>query len=868
MTRPSASSRSLPRHVGGEPFILSPLHPNPVASEVIAAQPPETLFHDTDETHDYGPDAPHAKEQHQQHSASLWPLAHTSFHPHDISTENPVERLSSPASSVSRSLRRTPKFEGSPVQIPEPLAAASVRFTPSAAAAGLPTFARARPDSPTAGLSASRIQDGSRTFAAEDAKNLAGRFETETTSDRGLSQYHCASRSSLSQNRCEPHQLVRVSSNTHSAIVFALEGPLRRPNPFTPDEIEESADMADLMAATSGMHASTIGHATTVPRYAAAGPAPTSSPSGIRGPRIIMQERVAREARQRAEAERLALERSRAENEARLLEETRRRTAERTSAGVASGQGTSSEPSQQHTHQDPRTVAQGTVQPLRNPTVGSTAKQSLHHHHHHHHHQQQQQPQQPKQSSPPRQQQQMPHQFDTTTSQQQLPTSPTYVTSDGRPRPQQQQGPVSNPLPLESTITSAEHPKPRISFPHAFERWETLSAHWEGLTSYWIRKLEQNKDGINRDPLGQQLARQVTDLSAAGANLFHAVVELQRLRASSERKFQRWFFETRTELERNQEVTAMLEKALERERRDRDDAIREAVEHERGSSKAQKQLAEMRKELTISKDEARRAWEELGRREQEERDRTLSLQSGKPTMVGGVQVVPMTHGGAAAAAGGGGGGDGGGSGGGGRQATARDAAVIASYERAYGQKFGSEHVQGQPAASSLPSTACPSLNFYHPQSPSQEQPQELSSQSGGAGGLESSPRDEGEYIIDAAGNYILDSRGQKIPLMAAPPSGASMSDLGVEECDSPATNKNEPREGHDSSVPPASSPGMDDGKWTGTFSEPQDYSGQGYGAPGWETVPRHHHPTRLSDVMEEEDERSRTSATQSRAGQA
>ncbi|KAG5957013.1 hypothetical protein E4U58_006316 [Claviceps cyperi] len=839
------SSRSLQRHVGGEPFILSPLHPNPVASEDIVAQPPETLLHDTDETHDYDPSAPHVKEQHQQHSALLWLLTHTLFHPHDILREDPIERLSSPASSISRLLRRTPIFEGSPVQISELLAAASIGVAPSAAAAGPSPFACARPDSPTTGLSASLNQDDSRTYAAEDAKNLAERFETETPSD-------LASRSFLSQNRCEPHQLVRVSSNIDSAIVFALEGPLRLPNPFTPDEIEESADMADLMAATSGMPASTIGHGTAVPHYAAAGSAPTTSPSGIRGPRIIMQERVAREARQRAEAERLALERSRAENEARFLDETRRRTAERTSAGVASGQGTSSGPSQQHMHQDPRTVAQETVQPTRNPTVGSTAKQSMHHHHHRHHQQQQ------KQSSPPRQQQQMPHQFGTTASQQQLPTSPTYDISDGRPRPQQQQGPGSNALPLENITISAGHSKPRISFPHAFERWETLSAHWEGLTSYWIRKLEQNKDDINRDPLSQQLARQVTDLSAAGANLFHAVVELQRLRASSERKFQRWFFETRTELERNQEITAMLEKALERERRDRDDAIREAVEHERGSSKAQRQLAEMRKELTISKDEARRAWEELGRREQEERDRTLSLQSGKPTMVGGVQVVPMAHGS--------GGGSGGG--GGGRQTTARDAAIIASYERAYGQKFGSEHLQGQPAASSLPPAASPSLNFYHPQSSSQEQPQELSSQSGRPSGLESGPRDEGEYIIDATGNYILDCRGQKIPLMAAPPSGASMSDLGVEECDSPATNKDGPREGHDSSMPPTTSPGMDDGKWTGTFSEPQDYSGQGYGAPGWETVPRHHHPTRLSDVMEEEDERSRTSATQSRAGQA
>lgn len=51
------------------------------------------------------------------------------------------------------------------------------------------------------------------------------------------------------------------------------------------------------------------------------------------------------------------------------------------------------------------------------------------------------------------------------------------------------------------------------------------------------------------------------------------------------------------------------------------------------------------------------------------------------------------------------------------------------------------------------------------------------------------------------------------------------------------------------------------------YSTAPDYSGAGYSAPGWEQIeqmPRHHHPTRLSDVIEEEDERSRTSASQSR----
>lgn len=48
------------------------------------------------------------------------------------------------------------------------------------------------------------------------------------------------------------------------------------------------------------------------------------------------------------------------------------------------------------------------------------------------------------------------------------------------------------------------------------------------------------------------------------------------------------------------------------------------------------------------------------------------------------------------------------------------------------------------------------------------------------------------------------------------------------------------------------------------YSSAPDYSGAGYSS-GWDQaeqqLPRHHHPTRLSDVIEE-DERSRTSASQ------
>lgn len=191
--------------------------------------------------------------------------------------------------------------------------------------------------------------------------------------------------------------------------------------------------------------------------------------------------------------------------------------------------------------------------------------------------------------------------------------------------------------------TSAQ-PSARIGFPHAFERWETLSSHWEGLTSYWIRRLQENTNELDGKPIDKQMARQITDLSAAGANLFHAVVELQRLRASSERKFQRWFFETRNEHEEAKEKIAELQAQLQNMTQDQTQQenhgpAMEALRAEK--AKSDELVREMRRELQISKEEARRAWEELGRREQEERERTIALRSGEPTLIGGVQVLPM-----------------------------------------------------------------------------------------------------------------------------------------------------------------------------------------------------------------------------------
>ncbi|CAM1501752.1 Fc.00g037360.m01.CDS01 [Cosmosporella sp. VM-42] len=715
-------------------------------------------------------------QQRQQLSATPRPLLQQSTQ----QSSDSVERLSTP-SSQPRSLRRTPKFEAPPT--PEPrqvhLAAASVGFTPKAAVARVDDLPEHHPTilglAPL--LAAERQPPRRRRRLSQD---LTEDIDEESSIRPQSVPPRPASAFAL-RDRPGPHPALRISKHTHSAILFTLEEALRKPNPFTPDIIEESAQMADIMS-SGGVPPPSNGKPATFRGTGA--PNPTGSPSGIRGPRMIMQERAAREARQRAEAEQL--ERQRAEEEARLLQEARRRDAEgRPPAGVAAGQGSGvgkQDPS------DPRRQGHNVPETTSSRQRPATSSQAP--------------PQRPARN--------------TATTQQVPPqtfTAPVPVT---QPQFGAQTGETSAPVNTGG--------KSRNAFPHAFERWETLSAHWEGLTSYWIRKLEQNKDEINRDPINQQLGRQVTDLSAAGANLFHAVVELQRLRASSERKFQRWFFETRAELERAQEVNAMLEAALEQERRGRADAIRDAVENQRGTSKAEKQLVEMRKELAISKEEARRAWEELGRREQEERDRTLSLQSGQPTIVGGVQVVPMTQGAPS------------------RHTSTRQG----TYQSEYGQGYPPEQTtspQGPP-----PTTSAGPGELYPPQQGA----------GGYTGGGSEGGYSEGEYVIDANGNFILDAQGRKIPFAAAP-STYTGSDVDAEDYETPATT-NPPSGGKE---PPSSSAGSS-AQWTGTYSEPQDYSGSGYGAPGWETVPRHHHPTRLSDVIEEEDERSRTSASHSR----
>ena len=869
---------------------------------------PQTFARSLDEQYELHGPQPRSPTQRQRRQLILSPRS--------------TSRATSSTGS-SRTLRRTPRLQPRPVT--------SNRIT----AAQYP------PNSPLQQPRSPGLSDSSQSSA----------------SSRAASQI-------LRKSSYWPKRSTRITKHTAEAILYALEAirgepegrlgspegspigsqpQLWRPHPFSPNFAEENASMADTMGGGRSQNGGGLG------------PVPVpQQPGGDTGratpPTEIMARRRAREARRREETQRQQreqVEAQRAQEREDLGQDnmndvagvgpsgertSTRRPGMRTSIGdpasqstaierrpgdrMSSGSGRGADPAairtsggrnerlpnpapetvnsaQPRTRQRGATLSTGQPRPVETsrtprtvsgPALGGMDNQAP------------QTRQRSKSGVPPR-------------SRVDEPSAPTQNP------PAQEQTPRSN--------TS--------SFPHAFERWEQLSSHWEGLTSFWIRRLEQNKEDLDREPLNQQMARQVTDLSAAGANLFHAVVELQRLRASSERKFQRWFFETRADQERARETQAKLEEQLRSERQARTETATSSARYDNeikaayaAKSLADTQVKEMRRELAISKDEARRAWEELGRREQEERDRTVSLKSGNVTIVGGVQVVPMgqnaarqipssrptTRDGQTASYG---------------VASPSNEARYTNYDparsdtdtdpftegganadlpplpsnRAYQQTSNGSAAAVQAARVAAAPTSQPPLGAirattttttssgpgtyldYRPQGATATTTQPSSSfyqhegtslhpndrpTSGPEGDERSydpsvspSPSQD-EYEMDSNGEVRRDPGGH--PILSRTGTG-----LGSDDSDEYNVAAQLEREQMYGRSYGSGMPGVEYGSGpttpSGRPAAPADYEGSGYGA-GWEAMPRHHHPTRLSDVLEE-DERSRTSP--SRASQ-
>ncbi|KAF7587148.1 hypothetical protein BBP40_007676 [Aspergillus hancockii] len=638
-----------------------------------------------------------------------------------------------------------------------------------------------------------------------------------------------------------PRRSTRVSPRTASAILWALEEAIRKPVPFTPDWEEVNASMSDLASATGSIGLAGNGRTQNGASRAAQGPVPVNPhpSSGVRTPTDIMRQRRDREARRKAEQEARDREQEEIERRRQESQDKTQGPTQPYAAGVAGGR-----PSQRRA--GPGAPAGSEAQPeLRTTNVTGSSSAT------------QQPPGIPvgTQRPDPQAQAQMP-------APQAQPRQPTSTQHT----PQQQpstgfQKPQAQAANQPSTSQAPQQPR-RIGFPHAFERWETLSSHWEGLTGYWIRKLEQNNEALERDPVSQQLARQVTDLSAAGANLFHAVVELQRLRASSERKFQRWFFDTRAEQERAKELQADLERQVRAEKQARTEAMGSLQKAESDKARAESLLREMRRELQISKEEARRAWEELGRREQEERDRTNSLRNGEPTLVGGVQVVPMIPGLPTR-----------------QNPSSRPDTQEATYPGGSGGKTSEGHYYEETPSSPTetdPFTEAqrpyqePDNSRYAPRQPQTSTPAEVPGQYAGQyyehdnayAGRPMPDNDNRSYDPSVGSSEPGDDEYGYRRTQQAPPSIVYPRPMS-EESDEYEHGSMEDAGGYaPGSIPTTSAPPH-------SQAGSVDYSGSGWGVgTTWDSVtPRHRHPTRLSDVMEEDEPRT-TPSRASRASRA
>ena len=321
----------------------------------------------------------------------------------------------------------------------------------------------------------------------------------------------------------------------------------------------------------------------------------------------------------------------------------------------------------------------------------------------------------------------------------------------------------------------------------------------------------------------------------------------------------------------------------------------------------------------ISKEEARRAWEELGRREQDERDRMLSLKNGRTTYVGGVEVVPMLNDPSRT----------------GTQPSTRDGQSM-PLPGSGSQSVDPGYTTYDPARSDTdtdPFTEAGRSNVPIPPLPTGQAYQQTSNTSSaamqaarGASGLTTLGQPQSTQMTTtttttttapAGTRYPASSNGDSYSRTQAPAfyqhEGTTIHDDGrvgglregdersyvpsvspsVSELDYELDSNGEVR--HDAAGNPIVArhgPLSDDSdeynvqrqqdrerSFTQTYGSPMsgveygsgptstapaDYEGRGYGA-GWEAMPRHHHPTRLSDVQEE-DEISRTSP--SRASQA
>ncbi|KAK9454814.1 hypothetical protein V1511DRAFT_368926 [Dipodascopsis uninucleata] len=173
--------------------------------------------------------------------------------------------------------------------------------------------------------------------------------------------------------------------------------------------------------------------------------------------------------------------------------------------------------------------------------------------------------------------------------------------------------------------------------------WATLSAEFEGISGYWIRKLKQNEEELKDQPPLRQLSRMVNDLTSTGASLFQALVALQKRRAEMHSQYSSWYEEYKRERTRLSQLALELDEEATREQ-EKVRMLQEELEAVRlQETRSRFMLEESRLELKAARKECRRAWTEVTRLEENQKriyQQQQIVQSSSLPIVGSVGAGP------------------------------------------------------------------------------------------------------------------------------------------------------------------------------------------------------------------------------------
>ncbi|KAK9476216.1 hypothetical protein V1514DRAFT_197650 [Lipomyces japonicus] len=149
--------------------------------------------------------------------------------------------------------------------------------------------------------------------------------------------------------------------------------------------------------------------------------------------------------------------------------------------------------------------------------------------------------------------------------------------------------------------------------------WDAICADVEGISGYWIQRLNAHETNITKKPRAAQLNTMVEGLTTTGMALLTAVVELQKRRAETNAKYAEWYEDYSQERARMAQLAQDMDEEMDHERGLRADLITQLEQATEAEANQRWMLEESRRELQAARLECRRAWAEVARLEEQQR---------------------------------------------------------------------------------------------------------------------------------------------------------------------------------------------------------------------------------------------------------